>query len=304
MIIDMHVHIFEEKMWPKRMLDAIREIKRRTLSKEEFKRYSFEAKMETLIKEMDDARVDVSICLPIDFAFMCQQEPEISIWKANEYVADAQQRYPQRIIGFAGVDPMRPDAVGLLEKGIKELGLKGVKIYPGWYYPTDDRIAPFIQKIEELDVPILFHLGSDPHPFSVKYGDPRYVDDLLLKYPRLKVIAAHCARGYEDLLIEMAAWRPNRIWVDLSGLQYEYAASPWHFLMRIRYALDRAPNAIVMGSDWPFVKSTPNPSHKEWIELIRNLTLPKAFLDMGMSQFTEQEKEKILEVNARKLLNL
>ncbi len=304
MIIDMHVHIFEEKMWPRRFLDEIREIKRRILTEEEYKRYSIEAKIETLIKDMDSAGVDVSVCLPIDFAFMCQQEPEISIWKANEYVAEAQQKYPDRIVGFAGVDPMRAGAVDLLEKGIKELGLKGVKIFPGWYYPNEERIAPFIRKSEELNIPVLFHQGADPHPFVMKYGDPRHVDDLLLKYPRLKVIEAHCARGYEDLLMEMVIWRPNRIWIDLSGMQYEYVASPWHFLMRMRYLLDRAADAVVVGSDWPFVKNPPNPSHGGWIDSLKKMKLPKGFLDMGMKQFTKEEKKKVLGENARRLLNL
>jgi predicted TIM-barrel fold metal-dependent hydrolase len=304
MIIDAHAHIFEEKMWPKRYLDEIREVKRQTLSEEEFKRYSFEAKRETLIKEMDDAGVDISVCLPADLAFMAKQEPEISVWKANEYVAEAQQKYPNRIIGFVGVDPMRPDAVDLLEHGIKKWGLKGVKIFPGWFFPSEERVAPFIQKIEELDVPVLFHEGSDPLPYLVKYGDPQHIDEMLLKYRRLKVIAAHCARGYEDLLIEMTVWRPNRIWIDIAAMQYEYVSSLWHFLMRMRYMLDRTPNAIVIGTDWPFCKNRPNPSHKEWINLIKNLTLPKAFLDMGMSQFTKEEKEKILGGNAKKLLNL
>ena len=111
MIIDVHVHIFEERMWPKAFLEEIYEIKKRTLSEEELRAYKIESKTETLIQEMDEAGVDMSVCLPIDFAFMCNQEPEISVWKANEYVAEAQSKYPKRIIGFVGVDPQRPDAV-------------------------------------------------------------------------------------------------------------------------------------------------------------------------------------------------
>lgn len=304
MVIDMHVHIFEEKMWPKRFLDEVREHKKRILPEEEFKRYKMEATIETLIKDMNEAGVDISVCLPIDFAFMCQQEPEISVWRANEYVAEAQQKYPNRIIGFAGVDPQRPNAIEVLERGIKELGLKGVKLYPGNFYPTEEKVAPFIKKIEELKVPVLIHQGTDPHPFSLKYGDPRYIDDLALKYPRLKIVAAHCARGWENLLIKWMVYLPERVWADISGWQYEYGYSKWHFLMDMRYMLDRVPDAIVAGTDWPFLKFAPLPSHKEWFALLKNLTLPKAFLEMGMKQFTEEEKEKLLAGNARRLLNI
>lgn len=304
MIIDAHVHIFEEKMWPKEFLDAIREHKKRILPEEEYKRYKMEAKTETLIKDMDEAGIDMSVCLPIDYAFLCDQEPEISAWKANEYVAEAQDKYPNRIIGFAGVDPQRPGATKLLEKGVKEWGLKGVKIYPGNFYPTEEKIAPFMKKIEELGVPVLFHQGTDPHPFALRYGNPVYLDDLMLKYPRLKVIAAHCARGWEGLLAKWIAYLPDRAWTDLSGWQYEHAYSPWSFLMQMRYLLDRIPNAVLMGTDWPFLRFAPLPSHKEWVELLKNLTLPKGFLDMGMRQFTEEEREKVLGGNARKLLNV
>ena len=304
MVIDVHVHIFEEKMWPKRFMDEIREIKKRTLKPEEYAKYSNVARVDMLINEMDEAGIDMSVCLPIDFAFMCQQEAEISIWKANEYVAEAQQKHPKRIIGFVGVDPMRPGAIDLLERGVKELGLKGVKVFPGWYYPNDERVLPFMQKVEEMNIPILFHQGADPHPLRIKFADPRYVDDLLLQFPKLKVIEAHCARGFDDLLLEMTVWRPDRIYVNLAAMQYEYVASPWHFLMRTRYLMDRVPNAVVTGSDWPFVRSAPNPSHKKWIEILRNLELPKGFLEMGMKQFTKEEKAKILGENARKLLNV
>jgi len=291
-------------MWPKSFLEEIYEVKRRTLTKEEFDRYGFESTADTLIKEMDEANIDVSVCLPIDFAFMCGQEPEISVWKANEYVAEAQERFPGRIIGFVGVDPQRPDAIDLLETGIKKWGLKGVKIFPGMFYPTEERIAPFIKKIEELNVPILIHQGTDPLPFTVKYGDPRYIDELVLKYPKLKIIAAHCARGWHELLVQMIAFRPEKIWTDLSAFQYEYTYSKWHFLMNMRYLLDRIPDAILFGTDWPFIKSRPCPSHKEWVDIIRKLTLPDSFLEMGMKQFSEEEKEKFLGGNAAGLLGI
>lgn len=303
-VVDVHVHIFEEKMWPRKFLNSLYAHRKKIFSAEEFKRYKAEAKAEILIKEMDEAGVDISVCLPVDFAFMCQEEPEISAWKANEYVAEAQARYPGRIIGFFGCDPMRPGAVEMLEKGIKKLGLKGVKIFPGWFFPTDERIASFIQKVEELSVPVLFHSGVDPHPFVVKYGHPQYLDDLLLKYPKLKIIAAHVSRGWGELLIQLMVYRPGNLWTDLATMQLETMYSHWHFLTQMRYVMDRVPDATLFGSDWPFLKSGAFPSAKGWVDVIKTLKLPQARLDMGMKQFTGEEKEKILGGNAQKLLNL
>lgn len=304
MIIDVHVHMREESMMSKKFVNAVREQRKKILSEEDFKKFEMDSRAERLIKDMDEAGVDMSVCLPTDLAFLTQEEPEVSIWKANEYVAEAQAKFPDRIIGFFGCDPMRPGAVEMLEKGIKELRLTGVKIFPGWFYPNEEKISPFIQKIEELGVPVLFHSGVDPLPFVSKYGDPRYLDDLLLKYPKLKIIAAHWARGFEQLLNQMLHFRPGRIWGDISGWQFEYKSSPWHFLSEMRYFLDRFPKAILFGSDWPWLRSSPFPSEKEWVEVIKNMELPQACLDMGMRQFTKEEKENLLGGNARNLLGL
>lgn len=304
MIIDVHVHIFEQTAGNNKFRDKILEHRKKILSAEEFKKFRFDGRVEGLIEDMDQAGVDVAVCLAGDLAFMTQEEPESSFLRNSEYVAEAQVKYPKRIVGFFGIDPFRPGAVKLLEKGIRELGLKGVKLLPGWFYPTDERIAPFLQKIEELGVPALFHAGTDPHPFLVKYGDPRYLDDLLLKYPNLKIIVAHWARGFESLLNQLLYFRPGRLWADISGWQFEYMFSSWHFLTQMRYFLDRFPGAILMGSDWPLISSAPFPTMKEWVEVIRNMKLPQVCLDMGMKQFTEEEKNKILGDNAKKLLNL
>ena len=307
MIIDIHTHIYDRKMYPKRFWEGLFEIKKRTLSDDEFKRWesATDGNVNNLIKDMDDAGIDISVCLTSDYAFLSQEEAEIPIWNANVLVAEAQQKYPDRIIGFAGVDPLRPGAVDLIEKGVKELGLKGVKFFPYLQNPNEQSIAPFMQKVADLGVPVLFHQGTDPLPFLAKYGDPRYLDDLLYRHPQLRITAAHCARGYEDLLVEMAIGRPKRLWTDLSGMQHEYVASPWHFLTRMRYMLDRMPNAVMIGSDWPFLKTIQSyPSHKGWIDVIKNLELPKAFLNMGMKQFNKEEKIKVLGENAKEFLML
>lgn len=72
----------------------------------------------------------------------------------------------------------------------------------------------------------------------------------------------------------------------------------------MRYFLDRFPDSILMGTDWPLIGSAPFPTMKKWVEIIQNMELPQACLDMGMRQFSREEKDKILGGNARKLLSL
>ena len=49
----------------------------------------------------------------------------------NDRVAEVVRRYPERFIGFAGVDPWKGEgAVAELERAVLELDLKGLKLMP------------------------------------------------------------------------------------------------------------------------------------------------------------------------------
>ena len=311
MIIDVHVHIFEsvDKSFPKVWIDELYESKVKSMGEDLARKWreSYDGSVEALITDMDEAGIDKSVALPLDFGIMCNQEPAISVWRTNEYVAEAQSRYPDRIMGFVGVDPQRKDAIELLEKGVTEWGLKGVKLFPTNFRVTDEAIQPFMAKINELEIPVLIHQGTDSLPYVIKYGSPVDLDTLTLKYSKMKIIAAHYAPGYEDILTGILRYKEGRIYADLALMQfYEWQKSPWHFTLQMRYIMDKFPNSILMGSDWPFVKRPPAPSHKEWFDVIRNLRIPEQVLGLGlgMKDFSNEEKTKILGQNARTLFNL
>ena len=309
MVIDAHVHLFEApEALPQVFRDSLYQVWEEKFGKEgaEKRRKGLVATVGALIKDMDEAGIDKSIVCPLDFGIMCRQEPEISIWRNNEYMAEAQSKYPERIIGFAGVDPLRKDAPKLLEKGVKDWGLKGVKVFPTSYKLTDERIQPFMEKVNELEIPVLLHLGVDPLPYLMKYGNPLDMDELTLKYPKMNIIAAHVARGFDHLCAEIVSYRPGRIVIDISQYQHLFLNTHWHFLMQMRYLMDRIPGSVLMASDWPFVKTPPLPTHKEWFDIIRNLKIPEPVMQLGIGvkDFTQEEKDLILGENARRFLSI
>ena len=53
---------------------------------------------------------------------------------SNEEVKRLVDLYPDRLIGFASVDPRREDAREVLEKAFIELGMKGLKLSPAMQY--------------------------------------------------------------------------------------------------------------------------------------------------------------------------
>lgn len=308
MIIDFHTHVFESlASFPKPWIKESFEVMRYKMGGEAFEKarpgFDSMGRVEELIKIMDEAGIDKSVALPLDYGIQCHEEPEVSVWRANEYVAEAQKRYPDRIIGFVGVDPLRPGAVELLETGITKWGLKGVKVMPSTCQVTDVSVQKFMAKINELEIPALFHQGADPLPFIAKYGSPVDLDELTLYYPKMKLIAAHCSRGWERLLIAIAEWRRGIIYTDISGMQTPYQRSTWWVIILLRQLMDTIPDSVLMGTDWPFNKTL---THKQWFDTIRNLQIPEPVLRLGMGikDFSQEEKDKILGENARALLNL
>lgn len=64
---------------------------------------------------------------------------------SNEYIARLVQKYPQTLIGFAGVDPWKGQvAIQEVEIAIQDLGLRGVKFQQvaQAFYPSDKRFYP------------------------------------------------------------------------------------------------------------------------------------------------------------------
>ncbi len=308
MIIDIHTHVFESlAFFPKSWVQESFAVMRFKMGDDAFEKakpsFEYMGRAEELIKDMDEAGIDKSVALPLDYGIQCHEEPELSIWRANEYVADAQKRYPDRIIGFVGVDPLRRDAVELLEKGIVEWGLRGVKVMPSTFHVTDLSVQRFMAKIDELEIPVLVHQGTDPLPCLAKCGSPTDLDELTLYYPKMKIIAAHCSRGWERLLIAIAEWRRGIIYTDISGMQTPYQRGMWWVIMLLRHLMDTIPDSVLMGTDWPFNKTF---TTKQWFDNIRNLRIPDSVLKLGMGikDFSKEEKDKILGENARAVLDL
>jgi uncharacterized protein len=73
-------------------------------------------------------------------------EPKCTVREVNEAVLSVCDRHPDRLIGFAGIDPSRPDAVPLLTWAFDKLGAAGMKLHPisrGWTL-HDDRVAALV----------------------------------------------------------------------------------------------------------------------------------------------------------------
>jgi predicted TIM-barrel fold metal-dependent hydrolase len=169
----------------------------------------------------------------------------------NEYIADYVATHPEKLIGFAAVDPMQDDVHEVLEHAIDDLKLRGVKLGPIYQniHPLDPKMMPVYEFCEKRNLPILIHQGTTfPQKAPLKYSFPLLLEDVAMKHPDLKMIIAHMGHPWIDDTIVLIRKQPN-FYSDISALHYR----PWQFYNALISAKEYGVlNKLLFGSDFPF----------------------------------------------------
>ena len=154
--------------------------------------------------------------------------------EANEYVWQATQKWPDRFLGSAYVDPRSPAARATFRQATEEFGFHIFKfelseptglvgLYPDLRI-DEEPMAWIWEEAERLSLVVTLDLGAVG---SLSY-QTEAVRTLLERYPRLKIVIAHLAqppidRGQDEKLdrlwqeqVQLA--RHPRVWTDLSAL--------------------------------------------------------------------------------------
>lgn len=175
---------------------------------------------------MDDAGVDKAVVFPCPSEWSLP-DPE-NYYNTNDYISHAQSRHPDRLIGFACVNPhytgdpamgMPNLAVREARRCLAELGLRGLKLHPEQHCFTVDSLvgSELMEAVAELQqqtgrtIPILCHgmttLGAMPEHFAV----------LAARYPSIPIIIAH-GGGFQNLYFTSigAIASHSNLFVDLA----------------------------------------------------------------------------------------
>lgn len=195
---------------------------------------------------------------PVDRAIVLGfRARHVGVLVPNEYIAEYVAKHPEKLIGFASVDPQDLDAVDQLDDAIQRLKLRGLKMGPIYQNvaPTDSRFRRIMKRCEELRVPVLIHQGTTfCANVSLEISQPILLQPLALELPQLRMVIAHMGHPWIDET--MVLIRKNRnFFADISALYYR----PWQFYNALVSAkeygvLDR----LLFGSDYPF--TTPQSS--------------------------------------------
>jgi 2,3-dihydroxybenzoate decarboxylase len=187
--------------------------------------------LEERLKDMDEGGIDMQV---LSYIFLMDESLSASeatslAKNANEMMAKAVEKYPERFDGFAAIALQDPEAAANeLERAVKELGLKGTMIF----LPIKDGLDNqkywvIFERAEKLDVPVYMHPGH-PSPDMIKpYLTYPILRDavwgfsaegglqamrlifsgLLDKYPNLKIVLGHMGEGIPYWL-----WRIDNRW--------------------------------------------------------------------------------------------
>lgn len=240
--------------------------------------------------------------------------------RVNDRLADTVASRPDRFAAFAALPTADPQAsADELERTVTKLGFKGGMVHglTNGVFFDDKRFWPIFERAQALDVPLYMHPAM-PHPAVVDTYYKDYVEAfpailnagwgftvetatqgirLVLSgvfdaYPDVKIVLGHLGEGLPFLLwrIDHALSRPgnkplsfrdvfaNHFYITTSGSFSDPALQCTIQEMGV----DR----VLFSIDYPFV---PNEPGMEWVERL---------------QLNNEEKEKILSGNTKKLLRM
>ena len=226
------------------------------------KRKGVDFPAESMIEWMDKAGVDA--CL------VTSQVEAIN----NDYIAEMQLKFENRIFGYAVVNPWDYIAEEELERCFRDLNLYGLKLNPlrhGFALDRHSIVDPLFEICERYDKPILVHGQSD------MFNMPGKFDEMAETFPNVKIILAHIGEPDAiDAAIRVVNRREN-VYVDTAGNQ----------LSTLKRAVNEIdPNKILMGTDAPWGDFNLS------IELVEKATED------------EEIRQKILGKNAARLFKL
>lgn len=279
MIIDVHAHTYPDRII-KKVTERMEHVSGSKVEED--------GTPEGLVKNMEKTGIDYSVFLPV------ATTPK-QVGKLNAQAIHAAELYGDRgFLSFAAIHPDTPHPKEFLQ-GIKNAGLKGIKLHPDYQetFFDDIRYLRIIDIATELELLIMAHAGMDEVYPDLVHCDVKRI---------LKVIRA--TKSERLILAHMGGWQ---MWEDvkkyicgapvyfdtafsLSGtvsVENKNGFGPMlddaHFTELVRA---HGASKILFGTDFPWSSQQEN---LKWIQ---------------RCSLTEEEKRKILGENARRVLGV
>jgi predicted TIM-barrel fold metal-dependent hydrolase len=241
-ITDCHIHIEPLELFKPPALELM---KRKRANFDDIARYCRSPK--DFLKYLDRCGVDRAALINYVAPEVIGFTPEV-----NQFVADYTKHDPKRLISCGSLHPRHSTNIMADVEHILRLGLRMIKIHPPHQllFPND-----YLHGVKELEIiyraaeangiPVMFHTGTSIFPGARnKYGDPIYIDDVAVDFPKLKILLAHGGRPLWMNTAFFLIRRHANVYLDISGI-------PPKALLKFFPRLDEIARKTLFGTDWP-----------------------------------------------------
>lgn len=277
-IIDSHTHIFPPEICRDRERYFPGEPAFELLYRDQKK--SPLSTAEGLIEAMDRDEIDLSVT----FGFPWKQSELIR--RSNDYVLEAVARYPNRLLGFACVNPELHGALEESERCLKA-GMKGLGEIASYLDSSSgawlESMKPLAELAGKWQVPLLLHTNEPVgHSYPGKARLPFWeLYDLIKAFPDTTFILAHWGGGlwwYELLKREVRDVLRNT-YFDTAASPFLYRPELYDYALRITGV-----EKILYGSDYPL------------------LSLNRYLKELDQAGLNKEQQEAILGGNSQRVL--
>jgi len=194
---------------------------------------------------------------PVDKTFVLAFKSRyLDVEIPNSVVAACVREHPDKLIGFAGIDPVNVrEAVGEMQRARDQLGLKGLTVSPAAqdFHPADSRAMQVFAEAARLKMPVLVQQGVNvAMAAKMEFARPYMLDEVAREYPTLKIIIAHLGYPWVDECVVMLGKHPN-VFADISAL----LSRPWQAYQALVTAYEYGVmDKLLFGSDFPRMSAT------------------------------------------------
>ena len=260
-IIDFHAHIYPEKIAAKATIN-VGNFYDTTMSCQH-----------AISEELINSGSKIGVTNYVIHSVATKPTQVVSI---NNFILGESQKHPE-FIPFATHHQDFEDFEAEVDRVVK-LGAKGMKMHPDLqkFQVDDEKMDPFYDLLEKIDLPILFHAGD----YRFDFSGPKRIAHVLDKHPNLRVIAAHFG-GYTEWEESMKYLVGRDVWFDTSSTTWKLPLEKANEMLKKHGA-----KWFLFGSDFPMFQH-----QDEWARF-------KKF------DLTEEEFEMVQHINAEKLLGL
>lgn len=233
---------------------------------------------EDLVAKLDEANVQRAIILSAGYlGGSAGIFSDANVAPENDFVAAEVAKFPDRLIGFCGINPTYSTALAELNRCLALPGMVGVKLHLEGSAITlgerrhVDALNELFDRIAVFDAPVLIHV-ADPNGLPLDNEEFANLARILSDHPTVRVAHAHCAGNTDDETIEMwlrlgnSGYSPETSYVDVSACLRFFVDAPltqrelivWRFR---KWGIDH----VLFGSDYfAFFGETP----KETLEIL------------------------------------